>query len=343
MSVLDRATTFELTDSWRRWIAENHLLGTSEQAIFDTLIGQGMPEEQARAELETVRLDTYLVAGKWMVQRLRKLESLLAAQQQMRSLDPAYAEVPRRAGMTREEFLLEYYAANRPVVLTDVADRWPARCKWTAEYLTACAGNATVEVMTARQSDDLYEQNLDMHRTQMRFGDYIHLVMTSGPSNDFYLVANNHFFGNPGVSRLLQDFDCDARILTPDPPSSQLFFWFGPAGTVTPLHHDVSNILLSQVTGAKRITLVPALEAHRVYNEVAVYSPVDPENPDWERHPLFADATRITVDLREGEALFIPVGWWHHVRSLDVSVSISFTNFALPNSFQWAFPEIDRR
>ncbi|MFB7918291.1 cupin-like domain-containing protein [Streptomyces sp. NPDC056061] len=336
-------TAFELSDSWRRWIAENHLLGTDEQAILNTLISQGVSEDQARAELEKVRLDTHLVAGEWIVQRLRKLESLLASQEQMRRLDPAYAEVPRRSGITREQFLLEHYAANRPVVLTDVADHWAARRKWTAEFLTERVGNETVEVMTARHADDQYEQNLDMHRARMRFAEYIDLVMTSGPSNDFYLVANNHFFDNPGVSRLLEDFDFDARILDPDAWRSQLFFWFGPAGTVTPLHHDVSNVLLAQVTGAKCVTLVPALEAHRVYNEVGVFSPVDPESPNGVQHPLFADATRITVDLREGEALFIPVGWWHHVRSLDVSVSISFTNFVFPNDFQWAFPDIDRR
>ncbi len=58
-----------------------------------------------------------------------------------------------------------------------------------------------------------------------------------------------------------------------------MFFWFGPAGTVTPLHHDVSNILLVQVRGTKHVTLVPALESHLVYNDVAVYSPVNAEFP----------------------------------------------------------------
>ncbi|HEY0139226.1 MAG TPA: cupin-like domain-containing protein [Nannocystis sp.] len=34
-------------------------------------------------------------------------------------------------------------------------------------------------------------------------------------------------------------------------------FWFGPAGTVTALHHDTSNILFFQVVGRKRYRLYP--------------------------------------------------------------------------------------
>ncbi len=35
----------------------------------------------------------------------------------------------------------------------------------------------------------------------------------------------------------------------------------------------------------------------------------------------------LTTVVEPGELLFIPVGWWHAVRSLDVSMSLSFTNF----------------
>ena len=43
--------------------------------------------------------------------------------------------------------------------------------------------------------------------------------------------------------------------------------------------------------------------------------------------PLYRFADKFVCDLNPGEALLIPIGWWHHVRALDVSISVSFTNF----------------
>lgn len=44
-----------------------------------------------------------------------------------------------------------------------------------------------------------------------------------------------------------------------------------------------------------------------------VYSPIDCEDLDAARYPEFADVVRQEVVFSRGEALFIPVSWWHHV------------------------------
>jgi mannose-6-phosphate isomerase-like protein (cupin superfamily) len=60
------------------------------------------------------------------------------------------------------------------------------------------------------------------------------------------------------------------------------------------------------------------------------YGEVDPEDLD----PHKQDEVRgATVVLKPGDALFLPVGWWHVVRALDVSVTLTFTEFGLPNEF----------
>ena len=42
------------------------------------------------------------------------------------------------------------------------------------------------------------------------------------------------------------------------------------------------------------------------------------------RFPHFEYEKYVDVILEEGEMLYVPVGWWHYVRSLEVSFSVSF-------------------
>ena len=46
--------------------------------------------------------------------------------------------------------------------------------------------------------------------------------------------------------------------------------------------------------------------------------------------------------IGEGEALFIPVGWWHHVEGLDVTIGLSFTQFVKDNDFYSNYGTYDR-
>jgi len=39
-------------------------------------------------------------------------------------------------------------------------------------------------------------------------------------------------------------------------------------------------------------------------------------------------ALSVATDL-----LFLPVGWWHHVRGLEISITMTFTNFVFDNDF----------
>ena len=44
------------------------------------------------------------------------------------------------------------------------------------------------------------------------------------------------------------------------------------------------------------------------------------------------------VTLAPGDALFVPLGWWHQVTALDFSVTVTHTNFRWKNDFHEGHP-----
>jgi ribosomal protein L16 Arg81 hydroxylase len=333
-----------LSHEWRLWIAENKMAGSEDQSLIDAMMRDGIPERLARREIEAIVADPCYQAGDALAQRLRKLESFLDVTRALRELSPSqrFRRIERRSSVSREEFLERYYAANRPVVLLDLMNGWKARSRWTTDYLKARCGNEIVEIMSGRESDQRYEVNSQSHKTTCRFAEYVDMVTNAGMSNDFYLVGNNNLLAREGMKCLYEDIVAFPEYLDPACRDGCIFFWFGPAGTVTPLHHDLLNIFMAQVTGRKRITLIAPEYTPSLYNETSVFSEVDPENPDYETFPRFSNVKATRFVLRPGEVLFVPVGWWHRVEALDMSITVSLSGFLFPNSFEWSLPDITR-
>lgn len=330
-----------LPPNWRSWVAENVLLEVPDERIVDQAVSAGMNRTLVQKELRKAQNSPYIEGGRWVMQRVNKLESLLRIRVEVARQNQGKPSVLSRRRLPAHTFRQNFYARNRPVKLLDMVEDWPATHKWTPEYFRETYGDQEVEVTAARESDAKYEINLDNHRKQVRFADFIDYV-TSEQGNDSYLVANNYFFSRSSTRSMLADIGPLPGYLTKKNRAPHTYLWFGPGGTVTPLHHDTMNILFCQIYGRKKITLISPDESPWLYNELSVYSEVEFENPDLEAYPLFEYVEPIEVVVNPGEILFIPVGWWHHVRSLEPSISVSFTNFAFPNDYKWRHPEVRR-
>jgi len=103
--------------------------------------------------------------------------------------------------------------------------------------------------------------------------------------------------------------------------------WIGPAGTVSDLHTDADDNVLCQMTGWKRVLLIaPAASASLGARPGMMKntSGIDPERLDTRLRLAEAGVAVEEALLGPGEALFIPRGWWHHVRALTPSASVSY-------------------
>ncbi len=247
-------------------------------------------------------------------------------------LSPAWSRVFRCDDLSADQFCDNFYAPGRAVLLGGVARKWPACQQWTPDYLRALLGAAVVDYQSDRTSDADFERNMDAHLRQIPFDQFIDTIIAH-PGNGAYITAYSSAKNAAAFAPLHDDMGSLDQVLD-DEGTRQAMFWIGPAGTFTPLHHDLTNNLLIQLAGRKRVILAPACETPRLYNDHHVFSEIRDvmaHDVDLARYPKLRDIQQYELILEPGDALFIPIGWWHQLTALDFSVSATCTNFRWPN------------
>ncbi len=271
---------------------------------------------------------------------LAKREWLLEALERQRALAPAQAGIERRVGMGTAEFLEKYYAVGRPVILQEEMCDWPALALWNPEYLKAKIGSALVEYQGERAANPRFEMEKDQHRRTAPFDRFIDSI-TGDASNDSYLTAYNSDRNAQALAPLAGDMGFLDKFLSRIAGPLQGMPWIGPPGTMTSLHHDLTNNFIAQLVGRKRLMVLPAAEVGRLYNDTHVFSRIadlEASDVDLAAYPRLIGARLYDVVLEPGEILFMPLGWWHQVKALDFSVTFTYTNFLWPNDDHATYP-----
>ncbi|OTB03344.1 hypothetical protein M426DRAFT_179769 [Hypoxylon sp. CI-4A] len=180
---------------------------------------------------------------------------------------------------------------------------------------------------------------------------------SSGKGSIAYLAQHPLFTQLPGLRNdiLIPDYCYTTPPLHPTDSSINqheldeplINAWFGPPGTITPLHNDPYHNILAQIVGRKYLRLYSPLETKRMQArgkengvemgntslmDVGVVEGWDtiPEDNDYESQldeediASFKAIPFLDCILEPGDALYIPIGWWHYVRGLSVSFSVSF-------------------
>lgn len=320
-----------IDDDWRIWIADNLRLGQPADELVATLRQAGFDKQAATDAVDEALYSPLAGAVDRLLQRVAKRDWVLSSLGKLETLDGAADAVPRISAIDPAEFFATYYHASRPVILTGMIDHWPAMKLWSLDYFAQKCGNPEIEVQWDRGSEPDYEVRSHALRKRTFWADLLRLLADDPHTNDFYVTANNGNTNREALACLWNDIGPLPGILDPD-AAQDGFFWLGPRGTITPWHHDLTNNLLVQIRGRKRVTLASATQTPKMKNFRHCFSGFGGDADVSAEPEPFRPAT-IGVDLEPGEALFLPVGWWHHVEGLELSIGLSFTNFVADNDF----------
>ncbi len=273
-----------------------------------------------------------------------------------------YAAAPRTVGgplggidvrskLSREEFVHRYLSANRPVIIRDAMDNWPAR-HWTLDSFERDFGGNTVTIQSPEFEGTTVSTLRDFIASVRRYErtpldelpppsdlPYVRNVMATH-GEDFTMAAFERLSSHWERPYFMpvSGYVFPAQILCSLPnhyPYPQYGIYLSPRGAATALHADggLTNALLGQIRGEKKIFLfspdqTPALPRYKQRPPAHL---LRGEPPD------FGGQTPLEITLRPGMMIFIPKFHWHEVYTLSASISITY-NFvhASDVSLKWA-------
>ncbi len=243
--------------------------------------------------------------------------------------------------ITQKEFYNDYWKKGIPLVFKDASRQWKASGLFTPDFFREHYGDRRCHVdgveYTMTEVLDLVEGR-DTSRP-VPYPSMFH-IRTELPKLAGHMDPLDLGYARPNwlESRWFQKGNWGN--------ATELFVG-GPGGQFPYIHIDYYHLSawINQLYGEKEFTVYPKEQAHLMYadpNDPWRSLVNDPENPDYDRFPLFREVTPMKFTIKAGESLYVPFGLWHTARSLSVSLSVAYdllnaANFSLFLGDVWRF------
>jgi hypothetical protein len=234
-------------------------------------------------------------------------------------------------GVDRAVFENEILPANRPAVLRGLVRDWPAVQAGlqspgsVVDYLKRFDSGAAVTAMVGAPeihgrffyTDDFQAFNFGSKSVPLStaLDTFVDLAGNSQP-HAIALQALN-------VADIMPSFLADNAMPLIDSDIAPRA-WISNRSMVAP-HFDNNRNIACVVSGSRRFTVFPPEQVSNLYIGPLLKTPggtpistVDLREPDFEKFPRFREALESAQEavLEPGDAIYVPVLWWHGVESL---------------------------
>ncbi|MBG6110852.1 hypothetical protein IWX84_001734 [Flavobacterium sp. CG_9.10] len=232
-------------------------------------------------------------------------------------------EIERVKTISKKDFYTNFVKKQKPVVVEQLTSDWPAYEKWNLDYIKKMAGDKTVPLYDDRPVS--FKDGFNEAHANMKMADYIDLLK-SKPTN-FRIFLYNLM---KEVPLLKKDFKWPELGLKLVKQLPMLFF--GGENSRVFMHYDIdySNILHFQFNGKKRCVLFAPDQTPYLYKvpfSLISREDIDFDNPDFDKFPALKQSQGYVTELKHGEMLYMPEGYWHYMKYLTPGFSMSLRAF----------------
>lgn len=227
----------------------------------------------------------------------------------------------------------EVISQKSPVIIEDYAEQIPDyQSLKSFEWWRNTFGDQTIQFR--RFPSMAYNTDQSICSTTI---DTFFKMLEQNPNNQKFAVYEQRIHEVIGLSRYLPTLN----FLPPECPITRQNIWIGSTGVKSPMHQDGRKVdktgtapdkthnLNFQVCGSKRVILahpnqsdfLHLLDSHKYRNTFPKLQFDVFDEIDTNRYPQVANAHFFEAELREGELLYVPRGWWHAFHALSNSIN----------------------